>query len=114
MSTPGPSDTTSRQLDELAKLKKQINDIFMVWMLADKARAMIEAEGYGVAETLSDAIMPAIEQSVSVLMEEAEVRGEIRGAELELECVRCGGHDDVGLLPNTKTGAQKSKSFNDF
>lgn len=33
------------------------------------------------------------------------VDGFMAGTEDELACVRAGGHDDVGLLPNTETGS---------
>lgn len=49
------------QLAEVAEaelgLKKLVGDTIMVWMLADKAKAMIEAEGYSVANTLAEPLM---------------------------------------------------------
>jgi hypothetical protein len=40
-----------------------------------------------------------VEKYVAVVLE-----AKIEAAEEELECVRAGGHDDVGILPNTTTG----------
>lgn len=62
---------------------------------------------------LSDEQMEATTTRLLSLIEEAYRKGFIDGSEDELECVRNGGHDDVGPL-STKTKTSYSGKFHKF
>lgn len=67
------SDSKAQESPTSSSLREQISNALMVWMLADKAKAMIESEGYGVVEIPTDAILSL----VTTYIEASEINARI-------------------------------------